>query len=224
VGAGTCFTDGMVLESRAGRLLAAAVLVAYPLLILVYWLLYPAYGETSAAAVLHAIDGDPSRTQVADLFAFSGGFVAVAASAVLMGFFGRRGSWTGWVGGALSATGWIAVLSVLILDVVAIEMSRGSGPTPAMVRAYHGAFTAPITIGLNVVAAMHIVGGVLIGVALIRTRVVPPAAGIIATLAAPVHLAANLAGLLWLDEATWIALAVIYGLVGREILERGGGT
>jgi len=69
---------------------------------------------------------------------------------------------------------------------------------------------------INVVAAMHIVGGVLIGVALIRTRVVPPAAGIIATLAAPVHLAANLAGLLWLDEATTVAgLSTQPELIGR---------
>jgi hypothetical protein len=211
----------MVLQSRTGRAAAVAALVAHPLLILMYWWLYPAYGETSASAVLRTIDGDPSRARVADVFAYTGSFVGVAASLVLMTWLGQRASRTGWWGGALAAVGWIAVIGVLMLDVVASETSSGSGPSAAMVHAYDDVFNAPITIGLNAVAALHVLGGILIGVALIRTRLVPLAAGVVAALAPPVHLAANLAGQLWLDELTWIALAVIFGLVGRRILDSG---
>lgn len=194
-------------------------LVVHPVLIAMYWLLYPAYGETSASGVLRTIAGEPSRARVADLFAYTGGLVAVAASLVLMSFFGQRASRVGWWGGALAATGWIAVISVLMLDVVATEMSSGSGPSPAMAHAYDDIFNAPITIALNAVASLHVLGGIMIGIALIRTRLVPLAVGVVAAVAPPLHLAANLAGQLWLDELTWIALVVIFGLVGREILD-----
>ena len=38
----------------------AVALVGYPLLIFMYWLLYPAYGKSGATAILHTIDGHAS--------------------------------------------------------------------------------------------------------------------------------------------------------------------
>jgi hypothetical protein len=40
----------------------------------------------------------------------------------------------------------------------------------------------------------------------------------VATLAPPLHLASNVAGVVWLDEATWIALAIVYALVAHTVL------
>jgi hypothetical protein len=105
-----------------------------------------------------------------------------------------------------------------MLDVVAVEMTRGSGPTQAMVHVFHSVLNSPLTIAMEVLATLHVVGGVLIGVGLIRTRVIGLAAAIVATVTPPIHLASNLAGVLWLDELTWLALAVAYGMAARVLL------
>ena len=207
-----------MMTSHVGRVTGAVALVAYPLLIFGYWLLYPAYGESGATAILRAIDGHATRTQAADCFAFAGAFVAVPASLLLMTLLLERGSRIGWVGGLLSAMGWIAIVGLLMLDVVAVEMTRDSGPTASMIHLYHDVLGSPLTIALNVVATLHILGGMLVGVALLRTRLVGLTAAVVATAAPPVHLVSNLAGVLWLDEATWIALAVVYALVARTVL------
>lgn len=207
-----------MLRSHTGRVIATGALVGYPLSIFMYWLLYPAYGKSGATAILRAIDGHAPATTAADVFAFTGAFLAVPASLTLMTLLLDRGSRIGWVGGLLSALGWIAVIGLLMLDVVAVEMTRGSGPTQAMVHVFHSVLNSPLTIAMEVLATLHVVGGVLIGVGLIRTRVIGLAAAIVATVTPPIHLASNLAGVLWLDELTWLALAVAYGMAARVLL------
>jgi hypothetical protein len=202
---------------RAGRV-AAAALVAYPLLIFGYWLLFPAYGKSGATAILRAIDGHATQTEVADVFAFAGAFLAVPASLALMSLFARHRSRIGWLGGLLSAVGWIALVGILMLDVVAIEIVQASGPTAGTIHLYHDLLNSPLTLILDVLATLHVVGGMLIGIGLIRTHLVGLAAAVVATLAPAVHLASNIAGALWLDEITWIALAVVYALVARTLL------
>jgi hypothetical protein len=206
------------MQSRSGRVIAAIALVGYPLLIFMYWLLYPAYGKSGATAILRAIDGHTSQTQVADIFLSAGALAAVPASLVLMTVLLEHRSRIGWVGGLLSAVGWIVLVGAGILDVVAVEIVRDSGPTPAMIHLYHDVLNAPLTIVLGVLATLHVLGGVLIGVGLIRTRLIGLAAAVAATVAPAVHLVSNIAGILWLDELSWIALALAYGLVARVLL------
>jgi hypothetical protein len=207
-----------VLRSHTGKLVAAGALGGYPLLIFTYWLLYPAYGKSGATAILRAIDGHTAGTTAADVFGFGGAFLAVPASLALMTLLLERDSRIGWLGGLLSALGWIAVVALLLLDVVAVELTRGPGPTPAMIHVFHDVLSSPLTVALDVLATLHVVGGVLIGVGLIRTGLIGPAAAIVATVTPILHLASNVAGVLWLDEATWLALAVTYGLVARLLL------
>lgn len=207
-----------MMTSRTRRLTGALALVAYPMLIFTYWLVYPAYGKSGATAILNAIDGHAARTQAADVFAYAGAFLAVPASLMLMTVLRQRGSRIGWVGGLLSALGWIAVVGLLVLDGLAVEITRGSGPTPGMLHLYHDVLYSPLTIVLDAIATLHVLGGVLIGLGLLRTRLVGLTAAIVATLAPPLHFVSNVAGVLWVDEATWIALAVVYALVARVVL------
>lgn len=205
-------------------MIAAVALVGYPLLIFMYWLLYPAYGKSGATAILRAIDGHGAATTAADVFAFAGAFLAVPASLALMTVLLDRHSRIGWLGGLLSAFGWIALVGVLMFDVVAVEITRGSGPTPATIHVFHNVLNSPLTIALEVVATLHVAGGVLIGVGLIRTGLIELAAAIAATATPVLHLASNIAGALWLDDMTWLALAVAYGLVARILLEGRAGA
>lgn len=208
-----------MLRSHTGRVVAAGALVGYPLLLFMYWLLYPAYGNSGATAILRAIDGHAAGTTAADVFAFAGAFLAVPASLALMTLLLDRHSRIGWLGGLLSALGWIAVVGALMLDVVAIEITRGSGPTPATIHLFHNVLNSPLTIALEVVATLHVVGGVLIGVGLIRAGLIGLAAAVTAAATPVVHLVSNVSGVLWLDEMTWLALAIAYGLVARVLLD-----
>ena len=58
----------------------------------------------------------------------------------------------------------------------------------------------------------------MLGIALWRTRVVPLWAGVAATLAQPIHFVSNIAGILWIDAMTWIALAASLGSVAAVVL------
>ena len=169
-----------MLRSHTGRGIAAVALVGYPLLMFVYRLLYPAYGKSGATAILRAIDGHVAGTMAADVFALAGAFLAVPASMALMTLLLDGHSRIGWVGGLLSAFGWIALVGVLMPDVVAVEITRGSGPTPTMIHVFHDVLTSPLTIALEAVATLHVAGGTLIGVGLIRTNLIGLAPAIVA--------------------------------------------
>jgi hypothetical protein len=148
----------------------------------------------------------------------------VPASLVLMALFVQRSSRIGWVGGLLSAVGWIAVVGLLLLGVVAFEIAATSGPTPGNIHLHHDLLTSPLIISLDVIATLHVLGGMMIGVGLIRTRLVGVTAGVAAAVAPVLHLVSNVAGVLWLDEATWIVLAVVYAGVARTVLSSDTGT
>ena len=75
-------------------------------------------------------------------------------------------------------------------------------------------------VALNALASLHIVGAILLGLALLRSGLVPRSVGLAMTAAAPVHLASNLAGLLWIDSATWILTAGVGGFLARGQLTR----
>ena len=134
------------------------------------------------------------------------------AYVVLMGVLRRQAPRLAWLGGTLSAVGWIAVRVTLMTDVLAVEIVH-RGPTEAFVQLFEHVLSSPFMIALSAAASLHIVGGVLIGVALLRSGLIPRSLGIAATMAPPVHLVANLAGVLWLDAITWVVVAVAFGLV-----------
>jgi hypothetical protein len=186
---------------RIRTVLYAAGLVGSPLLFGAYWLLYPAYGDLAAADIVADSGAAPGRTEIADACAFAAVFLAVPGALGYLRALVERSPRLARTGCALAVLGWMAVLPLLVLDVVARELAA----TPALfIATYHS--TAVVV--LSAVAALHVVGGVVIGVALVRTRLVPRSLGVAAALAPLVHLASNLAGLLWVDVLCWLVAAV----------------
>ena len=186
---------------RLRTLVYAAGLVASPLMFAMYWVLYPAYGDLRAADLVADIGSAPGRAQVADAFAFVAVFLAVPGALAYLRVLVARSPRLARIGCALTITGWIAVLVLLMTDVAARELAA----RPELFVALYG---SPEVTVLSVLAALHIVGGVVIGVALVRSRLVRRPLAVAATLAPVVHLASNLAGLLWIDVACWVVLAV----------------
>ena len=201
---------------RIRTLVSVGSLVASPLLLLAYWLTYPAYGEFAGDEIIRQVDRAPAMTAVSDVFITLGALLAVPMSLALMQVLRGATPRLALLGGSLSLIGWVAVTALVMTDVVAIEVAN-QGPSDELVRMFEDLLTNPLVIGLNVVASLHLIGGVLIGIALVRTRMIPRWLAIGATLASPIHLAANLGGQLWLDSITWVVVAAAYALVIPEL-------
>src|ERR1044072_3056624 len=103
---------------RISTIGSAICLVAHPLLILAYWLTYPAYGKLAGDDIIRAVDRDPSMTALSDVFAFLGAVLAVPADLALARVRQRQAPRLSWLGATLSAVGWIAVTATLMTDVL----------------------------------------------------------------------------------------------------------
>jgi len=210
--------------ARVRQTVFAGSLVLFPLSILTYWLLYPAYGLLDSVATLHAIDGHAARTATADVFVFTGAFLAVPATLALMRVLDSRSPRLTTIGGAMHLLGWIAIIGVVMGDVIAVQMVGGGTPAADIVQLYRRIMSSSPVIALNIIATLHVIGGTVLGVALWRTRVVPRWAAVAATIAQPVHFVSNILGLFWIDAMTWIALAAAFGSVARVVLRPSADT
>src|SRR5690349_9752578 len=102
--------------------LSGLALIGSPLLILTYFALYPAYGETKAAAVFSSISANTGRTQVADAFGLLGCLVAVPAALAMLRALRSGSPRVASLGAAFTIIGWIAVATSMMTDPVAVEV------------------------------------------------------------------------------------------------------
>jgi hypothetical protein len=207
-----CVAAYVAFMDRFRKLLFAISLVASPLFILAYWLTYPAYGELAGEGVIRTVSRDPSMTAVSDALALLGALLAVPMSLALMRVLRKQTPNLAMFGGSVNLLGWVAVSILLMTDVVATEIAQ-VGSTDQTVQLFKNLLTNPLVLALNVAASLHILGAVLIGAALWRSKLVSRPLAFGALVAGPIHLGANLAGLLWLDSITWVVVAVAYGLL-----------
>jgi hypothetical protein len=196
---------------RLRRSVLATGMVGSPLLVLAYWLTYPAYGELHAAGVSSAIAADPGMTRVADAFGLAGTLLAVPWALGYVDVIGNRSRRLALVGAALSILGWMSVLALFTLDAVAVQLADHPD-------VFKQVYSDGFVVTLNAIAGLHIIGAVLIGVAVTRSGLVPRGVGIALVVAAPVHFAANVSGLLAVDAMTWVVTAA----VGIVLLKRRG--
>src|SRR5262249_32845411 len=151
-----------------------------------------AYGLLDSVAALRAIDGHAARTATADVFVFTGAFLAAPATLALMRVLDTRSPKLAAIGGALHLLGWIAIIGVVLGTVFGVQRVSGGAPTPDVMQLYRRIMSSVRVIALNIIATLHVIGGVLLGIGLWRTRVVPLWAGVAATLAQPIHFVSNI--------------------------------
>ncbi len=113
---------------------------------------------------------------------------------------------------ALTVLGYLALPLLLGPDLV-LWLGVDQGLDPALVARLVDGLHPAFAVGLGVFVVGHVTGVVLLGVACLRARVLPPALAWALLLSQPVHFVTTVfLGLPWLDLLAWTATAA--GMVG----------
>jgi hypothetical protein len=180
-------------RARAVRHAAYAVaLVASPLLLFVGTLLNPAVGGIGAGAtnIARNAAANPALNQVHIGLYLALTFLLPAAMLGLIVLAIPRAPWLGTIGGALGLIGWLPWAALVAQDDLTFRMAQAGGGA-ALVALWNG-FTTDWAMGTLtwLYVACHLLAFVLLGVALARSRVIPPWAAWALVLTSPVTMVA----------------------------------
>jgi len=211
-----------IASSRPHRLMAALCaicLVGGPLAGLLVRLFAPVSSTTASVAHLvadaAAHPGATHATLIAD------GFVWMMVPAVLAAI---GLAWRGAPAMALSALvlslpGWIAIVMLAAQDALiarAGDPAYGRGQAVALTTGWSNSGLVNAYTGVFVLG--HLVGTVLLGVALWRARAIPRWAAALVAVSMPLHLVAFLAGVKVLDVFAWSLLLIGFAACARQVL------
>jgi hypothetical protein len=141
------------------------------------------------------------------------GLLATARSA-------RLGLW----GSLLFGTGLIAVTATPSLDIVALGAFDKGVSQDAMVKVADGTNAlAVVNAPLFYFIAAHVIGAILLGVALLRGRVIPAWAAWLLILSMPLNVVGYAGGLMPLTVVSFLMPAVAFGYAGLVLARRGTG-
>lgn len=125
------------------------------------------------------------------------------------------------IGLGLSYVGYLALGMVLLGDQLLLSAS-GMTSEPAAVDLAERVQSSPFVVAVTVAFVIgHVVGTVLLGVAFLRARSIPKWAGVLVTIAQPLHfVAAIILGNHVLDFLCWAVMAVGFAVAGAALIRR----
>ncbi|WP_449351754.1 hypothetical protein [Streptomyces shaanxiensis] len=209
---------------RTARLLAAITATLGPLMFAAAGLVAPYDTDASSKEIARDIAAHTGAAELSvwlwtvGTVLFLPGLVGVALLAVAHS--ARLGLW----GAVLFGTGLTAVNATPNLDIVALGGFEKGVSQDSLVRVADGVNELAVVNGpiLYFVAA-HVVGAVLLGVALLRGRVVPAWAAWLLILSMPLNVAGYVIGIAALTALTFVMAAVAFGYAGLVLVRHGGG-
>lgn len=220
----TSTTDTVPAATGTARFLAAVAVTLGPVLFAVAMLLIPYDTNGSAKEVARDIAAHRGVTELA-AWLWAVGTVLLLPGLVVVGLLAvahspRLGLW----GAVLFGTGLVAIGTTPSLDTVALGAFAKGVREEDLVRVADGVNGLPVVNGpiLYFVVA-HVVGAVLLGVALLRGRAIPAWAAWLLILSMPVNAAAYITGLAPLVAASFLMLAAGCGCAGLTVTRHGTG-
>jgi hypothetical protein len=171
-----------------GRTATGLLLIVGPVLLLIAGVISPQTDHKNKVAELNAIAAHKSSYLTSGLIWLAGSVVLVFAAFGLIKLFrGSRGVTLGQVSGVLLALGSMVGLGWYALGAIEYEMVNHNGLDRTQLALFlHKADSDATLIPLIVMFAVGIVVGlILLGVASIRTRVIPLWAGVVVIIAGP---------------------------------------
>ncbi|MEU6356925.1 hypothetical protein ABZ896_47795 [Streptomyces sp. NPDC047072] len=217
-------TDVTPAGTGTARLLAAVAVTLAPVLFAVANLLIPYDTNGSSKEIARDIAAHQGVTELA-AWLWTVGTVLFLPGIVAVGLLAtarspRLGLW----GAALFGTGLVAIGTTPSLDTVALGAYAKGVRQEDVVRMADGVNGLPVVGGpiLYFVVA-HVVGAILLGVALLRGRAIPAWAAWLLILSMPINAAAYLTGLAPLTAASFLMLAIGCGYAGLTFTRHGTG-
>jgi hypothetical protein len=123
-----------------------------------------------------------------------------------------------WVA-ALLIPGYLALGANAFGDAIPVAASDLGLPAAGVIDLIEAASALPTVSALfGIFVVGHIVGTILLGIAVIRARVVPLVIGVLLAVSQPLHLTAVMSALPWLDLIAWGLTALGMGFLGWRLL------
>ncbi len=159
----------------ARRSLAAVALIAGPLLIAALRALV-SYG-TDTSQTLAAVRAHPDAQQAIQVLGPLGGIAMVFATLCVVRLISRRTPILAAIGGVIAVAGWMMVPMLSASDALTGEIAKQNLASGA---ALYDAYNNTVGIGLmsSIFIAGHILGMLVLGIAMLRARLTPAWAGI----------------------------------------------
>ena len=206
------------------RLLAGIAAGLSPLLFALAVLVVPYDTNDSSKDMVSTIAAHQGTTELS-LWLWLLGTILLAPGLVAVGLLATaRSAKLGLWGAVLFGTGLLAITATPSTDIVALGgLDKGIGQD-TLVKITDGVnelalVNAPI---LYFVAA-HVIGAILLGVALLRGRVVPPWAAWLLIVSMPLNVVGFVGGLMPLTVLSFVLLAVPLGYAGLGVARHGTG-
>jgi hypothetical protein len=165
----------------------------------------------------------PTSYRFATVATLLGSALMVPAALGAMRAIGSRLTRPALVGGVVLAAGYICYFGAVLSNTTTLAMAARGGPTDDYVAVLDTSISHPSTVGVYVVFILgNLIGTLVIGIALLRSRVVPVwgAVGVIAW--APFHVIGLVIGSEWFEVVGALLQAVGFATVGAALLGRWG--
>lgn len=174
---------------RTWRTLAAVLIPIGPLGVMLTRGLMPYWTNDTPEAMVAGIVADPGRAE-ASAWAFFLTFPALLFGALGVGYVARRGAPVlATVGAGLTFVAFVMAGSLGSTDLLVHVMGREGHDQATIIDVVNQLSAHPINgIGIGVFVIGHIIGMILLGIAVARARVVPVWAGVAIAVSQPFHL------------------------------------
>lgn len=200
------------------RRLALLALPIGPLCIGVLRFLLPYYTAGDNLATANAVIAHPDR-ESAVLWLGLVGVLTLVPGVIAVGSRLPASRLTSWAV-ALSVLGYLCLGALLAEDSLLWSGARAH-TDPQQIAAMVTAMHPSMTVATAIFVVGHVIGTVLLGVALLRSHLIPAWAAWLVTVSQPVHFtAAVIVGSPTLDLIAWSMAAVGLGVVARVLLTR----
>ena len=206
------------------RRLAAVAAVLGPLLFAAAFLISPYDTNADADEIARVIAAHQGATEVS-VWLWTVGTVVLAPGLIAVGMLATaRSARLGLWGSVLFGTGLLAITATPSLDTVALGAFDKGVDVATLAKVATGTNDLP-AVGVPVLyfIAAHVVGAVLLGVALLRGRTVPAWAAWLLILSMPFNVAGYATGVGPVTVLSFVMLAVAFGYAALAFVRHGTG-
>jgi hypothetical protein len=205
---------------RIRRLFSGACLIAGPALFFLGILVRPTGSDDTGDELLAYVRDNSTAVQLSDLMLITAVLLLVPAFVGAMHVLRNRAPLLGYLGGGLAAVGFVCLFGMITVDGVALEIARRGTAAAGMGMVLDQAPNQDLllwTLTLVFVAG-HIIGTILLGIGLFRTRFVPVWAAVAVTMSQPLHFVAHGIGNKPLDVVAFALFAAGLATLGMRVL------